>query len=96
MTSLLLKFKSYLFVIIPTLIAALLAYLLGKERGSNQAASESKDQAVKQAAEAAEVRVESVKVHSDVQNKVVSSSDSAVDDELLKSWTRPDSGNSSR
>lgn len=95
MTSLLLKFKSYLFVIIPTLVAALLAYLLGKERGSNQVVSESKDQAVKQAAEVAEVRVESVKVHSDVQNKVVSSSDSAVDDELLK-WARPNSGDSSR
>lgn len=90
-----LKFKAFLVVLIPTIIAALIAFAFGRERGSNEVVSQSKDKAVKDAAEVAETRVQSVKVHSDVQNKVVSSSDAAVDDELLQ-WTRQDSDNSNR
>lgn len=89
------KFKLAMASVIPFVVGLLLAYLFGRKDGSSKVVSEAKDQAVKQAADVATTRVESVKVHSDVQNKVVSSSDSAVDDELLK-WARPNSGDPSR
>lgn len=88
-----LKLKSYLFLLISTVVAGLIAFTFGKEKGSNQVASKVKDKAIKDAEEVATIRVSTMKVHSDVQNEVISSSSSDVDRELLK-WTRKDTSDS--
>ena len=73
-----------------TLIGIVIAvFFKGRASGKQEVQQEVVKEQTKAVEEVAQQRVDSVKVVKDVQQKVINSSDSAIDKELLDDWTRP-------
>lgn len=73
-----------------TLIGIVIAvFFKGRASGKQEVQQEVVKEQTKAVEEVAQQRVDSVKVVKDVQQKVINSSDSAIDKELSDDWTRP-------
>ena len=82
------KFKAILIGTVLFIVALLAAFFKGRSSGKQEVQEEVQKTQNKAVEEVAEKRVESVKVVNRVQQKVVASSDEAVDKELNDKWTR--------
>ena len=82
------KFKTALVVLLTALVALVVAYFKGRSSGKEEVKQEVREEHNKAVDEVATQRVENVKVLTDVQKKVINSSDSVVDKELSDKWTR--------